>query len=301
MVKVGIRCKCTLALAFLCLNLGLLDAQNVDNSLLWKVSSAKFEHDSYLYGTMHAAEERILNFRKEVRRALASCDAFAMEVLIDSSATLSIYDKMMMKGDVQLRDLMAADDYQILKKLVFDKMGVPLMMFSKMQPMFISAMLVEPKPQKHVHEAENMLPVDLQLAEDARRNGLKISGIETMEEQIDAISALSYQKQAHYLIEQIRDFEKSERLLDDLMQAYINEDLNEISRINDEEPMPKKLQKSLIVRRNKKMASRLKKAFNRESTFAAIGALHLTGKTGLIRLMRKKGFLVEPVLSQGID
>ena len=59
--------------------------------------------------------------------------------------------------------------------------------------------------------------------------------------------------------------------------------------------MPPKLYRALVTDRNKRMAERIGDMAQKQSTFAAVGALHLPGNEGVITLLREKGYTVEAV------
>ena len=52
-------------------------------SLLWKVTGKDLKEPSYLYGSIHIQDQRVFAFDTTVLTALYSCDAFAMEILMD--------------------------------------------------------------------------------------------------------------------------------------------------------------------------------------------------------------------------
>ncbi len=51
----------------------------------------------------------------------------------------------------------------------------------------------------------------------------------------------------------------------------------------------------LLYNRNRKWARELKKLLPGRSLLVAVGAAHLPGKEGVIELLRKEGYTVEPV------
>ena len=54
-------------------------------------------------------------------------------------------------------------------------------------------------------------------------------------------------------------------------------------------------QELLIAGRNRIMAGRAADHLEKGNAFMAVGALHLPGETGLIALLRQRGFTLEPV------
>jgi len=57
----------------------------------------------------------------------------------------------------------------------------------------------------------------------------------------------------------------------------------------------KGLKQELIVKRNRKMRTRVLPLLGRGGVFIGVGALHLVGEDGLVALIRKAGYLVEPI------
>jgi uncharacterized protein len=53
--------------------------------------------------------------------------------------------------------------------------------------------------------------------------------------------------------------------------------------------------KILLVDRNAKMRDAAKPLFDKGEAFVAVGALHLSGKTGLVALLRETGYTVTAV------
>ncbi|MDL2210966.1 TraB/GumN family protein, partial [Bacteroides sp. OttesenSCG-928-M17] len=60
------------------------------------------------------------------------------------------------------------------------------------------------------------------------------------------------------------------------------------------DPLPQELE-AMTDNRNIAWIKKLPTFLKETSNFIAVGALHLPGKNGLINLLRKEGFLVEPV------
>jgi uncharacterized protein YbaP (TraB family) len=57
----------------------------------------------------------------------------------------------------------------------------------------------------------------------------------------------------------------------------------------------KKYEELLLTRRNINWIGQLKAIMHKESVFVAVGAGHLVGEKGLINLLRKEGYTVEPL------
>jgi uncharacterized protein YbaP (TraB family) len=97
------------------------------------------------------------------------------------------------------------------------------------------------------------------------------------------------------LVEELRKYESSEDVMQEMVRHYLAQNLDSLLLLNDKDPMPEKFYKALITDRNRRMANRIADFTAKQQVFIAVGALHLPGEKGVIELLRKKGFLVEAV------
>lgn len=85
-----------------------------------------------------------------------------------------------------------------------------------------------------------------------------------------------------------------------LTDAYMKQDLNTMLKISEErrndqcDPLPGE-EDAMIYDRNKAWAKQLPTIMKTTPTFVAVGALHLPGEKGLLNLLKKQGYKVEPV------
>ena len=54
----------------------------------------------------------------------------------------------------------------------------------------------------------------------------------------------------------------------------------------------------LLTKRNINWVDQLKSIMQKESVFVAVGAGHLVGEKGLLNLLRKEGYTVEPLINK---
>ena len=87
----------------------------------------------------------------------------------------------------------------------------------------------------------------------------------------------------------------------DTIKAYLARDLKELARLTDlflSELDPRvagEFRRRLITERNHRMEERLEPIMARQSTFTAVGAMHLPGERGLLALLAAQGFRVSVV------
>jgi len=191
-------------------------------SLLWKVSGKKLKSPSYIYGTIHIQDKRVFSFDNVVSDAFESCDAFAMEILMDELDQQEIMSAMLME-DNSLDKLLTKDEYKILDSIVRGATGSGLILYNKMKPFFLSSQLMQMNISQDME-----LALDLFLLKNARDAGKECYGVEEFADQINAIDAISYEDQADMLFEGLTDTTSSNEIdkLEEMLVAYMNFDLN---------------------------------------------------------------------------
>jgi len=253
--------------------------------LLWKVSKAGIQ-SSYIFGTIHVADENILSLPAVVSAALDSCNIFVMETLPDSAQILSFFNMMYFSDGNRLTEMLSK---QLFEKTVeiLSAYHLPEEAVAVMKPW--AAFLIMNYPP-------NMGTVlDLELLRIAQNNGNEIYGLETLEEQGDVLNGMDYEAQIRLLTDSvchynivIEDFEK-------MKIFYRNRDLqglfaysNRYSISND--AVYEELLEKLLTKRNYIMAERMQPMLKDGNAFIAIGAMHLPGDEGVLHLLMQRHY-----------
>ncbi len=85
----------------------------------------------------------------------------------------------------------------------------------------------------------------------------------------------------------------------EMVDLYKNQDLDSMQNmLLKSEFGSDKYDDLLLNDRNKNWVKQLKEIMKKESVFVAVGAGHLTGQEGLISLLKKEGYKVEPLLNK---
>lgn len=277
----------------LCLTLFVVTTA-FSQSILWKVTGKNLQAPSYLYGTIHIQDEQVFAFDSTVWNALYSCDAFAMEVLLDEVSMGSISKSMLMPKGKVLSEMLSKEDFALLDSLCKVKLGVSVIFMNRMKPFFIGTTLQQVDLPKDTETA-----LDLFLLKKAREAGKHCYGVEDYMDQIKAIDAMGMKDQLKMLHTILHDTSNTtSEEFDTLLEAYLAFNLDKLGQLTQDTALPKKFSKVLIDDRNVTMAKRFVEIAKQQTLFCAVGAGHLGGKKGVIGLLRKKGYTVEPVMFQ---
>lgn len=267
-------------------------SQKEYKSLFWEVSGNGLEKPSYLYGTMHAQDSRVFNFKDGVMDAFNGSDSYAMELNMDSIDQGALMASLVMDSTHSLQTLLSKSDYKLVETFFRDSLGQALFMYNKMQPMFTSQLIAARDLKTQQEDA-----LDLYFFKEAKKQKKHTIGLETMMEQVSAFSAIPLTKQAAGLVKAVKEYGKEdESNIENIMEHYVKGDLDKLLEITTKTEEDKELAKifneTFIVKRNQNMADRSVPLMKKGSTFIAVGAAHLPGEDGVIELLRKKGYTV---------
>lgn len=265
---------------------------SIQGGLLWRIDGGG-AHQSYLLGTIHSSDSRVVRLRSPVSDALDRSERFVMEMEMDASALMAFGGKMMMTDGRTLEELLGADLYTQVVAAMSD-IGMPEMVVRTLKPWAAMALLSMPKPS-----GEPFL--DLVLQQRAAGAGKPTAGLETAQEQLSVFENLSMSDQIELLKMTLAQLPALPGMFDQLIEAYVADDLGRIAALaaqyksqGDVETL-KRFMSRLNDERNQRMAARMKRFLDQGNSFIAVGALHLPGPTGLIQLLRDQGYLVTPV------
>ncbi len=265
---------------------GLLFQGNAQ-SLLWKIYGKGLRDTSYLYGTIHIQDKRVFRFDSIVYDKLNAVEAYAMELNPEKIDMEAMKKEMLMKKHT-LNELLSDSDYKYLDNYMKKKMGTGVLLYNKMKPFFLESQLSQMDMPKDEGKA-----LDLYFFNYAKSHQKIILGIEKLEDQLGAIKAISLPDQAKMLMQTVRDTTRAN--YEELLNAYLHADFNKFAELMKDTTLPSNFEEALLTKRNKGMAKHIIQYCKKQPTFNAIGAAHLPGKNGVIALIRKKGYTVEPI------
>lgn len=268
---------------------------NDGNTLLWQVSGKDLKEPSYIFGTFHLMCKADIKFSETLKKAITGSHEVYMELDMDDPSTmLSGLLFMNMKDGKKLKDFYTADEYKKVETYFKDSIGVPMMMLQSIKPYFLAAMLY-PK----MMNCKTASGVEEELMKIAKENKKEIKGLETMQFQASVFDSIPYDWQAKELLKNIDSFSVYKKEFDTMMFQYKNQQLLEMEKlIAKSEFGGEKFNDLLLAKRNMNWVAQLKNILNKESVFVAVGAGHLVGEKGLLNLLKKEGYTVEPLLNK---
>ena len=276
-----------------------LEWEPTEKALLWSVSK-KGHKPSFVYGTIHLISEDQYFLPAHTQESLEACKKIVFEInmddMMDMGAQLGILSKAFMNDGLRLSDLLSDEDYEMVSDH-FNDLGLPMMMLERIKPMFLTVLAGEDMDPGMLQDG-SMLSYEIELDKLASAQGLQKGGLETVDYQISLFDKIPYQDQADMLVESIRlSDETAESSLDMYADMYRSQDLKKMHDLTlAEESGMLKYSDILLYDRNENWIPLMENMMKIEPVFFAVGAGHLGGTKGVLALLKKKGFEVQPVL-----
>lgn len=278
----------------------LLNLSSLQAQLLWKVSGNGLKHPSYLFGTHHLIPVQFLDSVPGLFKAFNECDVVVGEIVLNNiDATEKIQQAAIMPYQQKINDLLNDDEYKLVDIELKSVLKLGLKSLSIMNPTLILTMY-EMEIYKKLTGFTDNDQSDSYFQQVASEKDKRVVGLETVDQQIAFLySNDSLERQADILVETIQhkdDVLKEMIQLNKLYKEGKIDELVDLSKHKDNiTSMTEEENTKLVDKRNLDWMTKLPAYFKESATFVAVGALHLGGKKGLIKLLEKKGFKVKAV------
>lgn len=266
--------------------------------LLWRIERPGVA-PSHLFGTIHVTDPRVLDLPGPVRAAFESSKSATFEVVMDDSVRMKLAHAMVLTDGRTLDGLVERPLYQRTVDAAA-KYGLPAEQLRHLKPWAIAMILSVPQ-EELLRSASGVQPLDQYLQGEARRLGIPLFGLETVEEQIGLFNDLSAPDQAAVLSSAVDQNAEIATLFEDLTRQYLAGDLAAIhaSMEKQSKDMDPRFVEVFLLRfndaRNRTMVERMAPRLAAGGAFIAVGALHLPGEKGLLSLLAEQGYSVSRV------
>lgn len=274
--------------------------QPVENSVFWEISGNGLKKPSYLFGTFHLMGNLYVDSLTNVMNKFGQSEAVVGELVIDSTMTMKVMMAAQLKG-TSLSQLLSEDTYAKTSAWLKELANYDLKMFNTLNPITVQIFLMAMLQTKYYPmDPAKDVPMDMYFQKLGTKNGKKVIGLESMDEQIFALyDQFSYKRQAELLQEYVQDKDKAYQEMVSMNRFYRQQNLKELESLMSTQTYNEGEASIMLDNRNKKWLEQLPSIIRLNSTFIAVGALHLAGKNGLINLLREKGFTVKPINLKG--
>lgn len=280
-------------ISLLTLITGLSFSQELEKSLLWKISGNGLKYDSYLFGTIHVSCDASLD--DSTIKALKTTEQLFLEIDMNKPIEMEMMKYITMKNEHKISKLLNSEDFNLVDEFLNKKMKMSLKFFDSYKPFMIATMLYPSILECSIQNIERELIII-----NKNNNNKEVFGLETIKEQMEIFDQIPYEIQAEELVKMVKsDLKKDKEEIKKMIAIYKNKDIDAMQQIMDESEnkITSENKKILIYDRNNKWIPTIIKIINEKPTFIAVGAGHLAGNEGIIKLLRRNGYRVEAVIN----
>ncbi len=266
-----------------------------NKSLLWKISGKDLSTPSYLYGTIHIIGDKDFFWPKGTEESFAEAKHLMLELDFgDPSLMMKVAMASMMK-DTTMADLLNEEEYDRFKAFFKDSIKakpMEMMAVERMKPM-LGMGLAYPTMVNGT-----MVSYEEKFSEMAKEQKMEVSGLESVDDQISVINGIPIQDQVSMMMTMVDSFHFQKMIFDRMISLYKDQNLEDLVAMMSEYEEVSNVQAELLDDRNERWIPKIILQAKEEPTFVAVGAAHLFGKKGVIQLLRKEGYTVEPLSYQ---
>ena len=268
--------------------LGCLSAHAA--SPVWAVRGV--HHTVYLAGSVHLLPAADAALPRGFEHAYADSARLVMELDLSKLDPLQAASWMSAHGalapDATLRGVLGEPRYTRVSAAAAE-LGVPLELLEQQAPWVIGIELADVEYLHLGFDPER--GVEQQLLQRAQRDGKPISGLETLDEELGALEALSAADQLKLLDQTLGELKDTDSAMHEVLGAWRRGDARGLATLlgHEYQSFPA-LYRPLVTTRNQRWLPQIEALLAAEgNVLVVVGALHLVGDGGVLELLRRDG------------
>lgn len=257
-------------------------------TLLWQLEGEDSTKTSYLLGTIHAKCDEAFFQIKEYCALIEKVEVFAAEIDLDEAGTSEFVQHALLPEEQILSGILPPKKYAKLRQVIRKACGQDITLYDRFLPILLVNM---------VHD--NLLPADQPYSLDrylwdyAIRINKACTGLETVEQQALVLQKIPLKDQIKDLLYLGKHIGKERKELFKMVDIYASGDYQALFKAAKKHVGGAR--KVLLYDRNIFMVARLLEMMERQTVFCAVGAAHLGGQNGVLRLLKKAGIKPQPL------
>jgi len=258
--------------------------------LLWKISGKDLSKSSYLYGTIHMICATDFVISDSLKSAFNRADKIYLELDMDDPTMDAKMLRLSVNKGRKLSDIFSKEDYAKLNTFFRDSVGMPLALLNPLKPFTLLSLIYLkglPCTQQESYE--------MNFVKMAKEQHKEINGLESLEDQFAVFDSIPEKDQAKMIMDLVNNFHEQKGEFERMVANYKAQNLNALQDEIEQSPDMKGQEEALLINRNKSWIPRMEGAMHANAILFAVGAGHLGGDFGVIKLLRDKGYKLTPV------
>jgi hypothetical protein len=266
--------------------------------LLWRIDGFGYE-PSYVFGTMHVSDERVLALPEPVLQAFDAARICLFELIVPDDGFTTTVNDMLLPHGITLPQIVGIAVYDKVRATA-SRYGFTTRQIVRMHPAGLIFAFQSP-PDEWRRRLSGAAFLDQALQNEALALNKPIAALETIEEQMAVDDGLGQMHIAVVLNQMAETSWARQRDHEVIVQHYLRADLDAFFDFTnvpahamspDERRVYEEFNERLLDRRNIVMVQRMEPFLRQGRAFVAIGAAHLSGKMGVLHLLEGQGYRV---------
>jgi uncharacterized protein YbaP (TraB family) len=266
-----------------------------EQALLWKIEGKALDKPSYLFGTIHLIEKEYFFFPDKLKKLVEKSELLVMELpgLPNQKEAM----KQLQLKDGTFFDFFTEPQTDSILQWAEAELTMNETQFrgvmTKMKP-FVAIQLAT-----QMHFLGKTESYEMTLEKLATEKEIDIKGLETLEEQMSLLDGLSAAQQTEMVMEMVRKPKEQYIETHVLEQLYVRQQMDSLylSMLDSKSTLAAE-NNVFIDNRNLKWVPLIEGFIRDKKSIIAVGAGHLGGENGLVRLLQKKGYQLTPIQLQ---
>jgi uncharacterized protein YbaP (TraB family) len=241
--------------------------------------------------------EKDLPVSPKLTKYISQTQHMMLEIDMDDAEMLKkLAADAMFKDGKSLKDFLTTEEFAQLDSLYKMYLGVSLETFQKMKPATVSTLLfTSPK----ILGCTPPMMLDLVLANVAVTSKMPVTGLELGGEQMAILDSQPMTEQIKALKEIGSNPDKGISRFKELYKIYIDQDSDTLYTYISADMKAGAMSETVFLdQRNIKWIPLIEKQISMTPTFIGVGAGHLGGQNGVVKLLRAKGYTLTPIRIQ---
>ena len=265
-------------------------------SILYKVSSNT--SSVYVLGSIHLAKPELYPLDEAIETAYTQSDVLVVELDPSSQKSMQVIQNSMMTlgmypAGKSLKSELSPVTYKALSRYL-SQVGLSFDLMQQMRPWTVMLQISVMEMMRLGYNPE--LGIDQHFLTKAKRDRKPVLELESAEEQMALLSKEDKEFQDLLLRYTLEEMDEMEPLLDKMFKSWKVGDAKTLATVVDSslvvDPRLTGIYDDLITKRNYKMTEKIQDYLKTKKDYFVVGAGHVVGTEGIVRLLEKRGFSV---------
>lgn len=261
--------------------------------LLWKVEGKS--NVVYLLGSIHLLKPEDFPLPEPLESAFSNSQVAVFEADEEKMSEPEVRAQLMSRTKLPegetLKQHLSAETYDAFVSRVKAD-GLPEEPFDSIKPAMAAMALAMVEIQKLGVDPEH--GVDKYFSDRARKEGKQLLFLETLAFQIDLLTSFGKDEEEQLMKTSLKEMDRVQGEYEKIVKAWQTGDSAAVEKmLNESLRDAPSLYKRLVTDRNRNWVPKIEEFLHSDkNTIVIVGAAHLTGRDGVVEMLKKKGMKV---------